>query len=205
MPKQLREYPIYLAPQIKGHIKPDGGYEVYDEKTNTYVNPQDIDDKIKIYERQVKGWFLDRASDFLKNEDNDFIVLMIAISYIEGVEQYRTVNGNGEGSRRVFTRGLRRIFSLSEEQTKLDEFYDQVRCGLFHTGMTRNKVILRRSFEKPIDFSEPCVIKINPKKFLFEVKKDFDKYIEILKNRENAVDRGNFDRLFSNLQPISSV
>ncbi len=66
MPKKLRSYPIYIAPKIRGVIKPNGRREIYDEKRNEYLDQGSIDDQIKIYERQVKEWFLERASRLLK-------------------------------------------------------------------------------------------------------------------------------------------
>lgn len=197
MAKRLRKYPIYLAPKIVGLIKPNGFQEVFDEKNEEYLNTNAIDDKIKIYERQVKEWFLNRASRLLKGGDNGFIVLMICISYIEGVQQYidgRSSNGN---SGAVFTQGLNRIFSLNVENSKLNDFYRQVRCGLFHNGMSGNQVIISYSYPQPIDFSENNTIKINPKILLNEIRKDFSSYIATLKEQTNVTEREKFNRMFS--------
>lgn len=199
MAKQLRRYPIYLAPQIKGCINNGGEYEVYDEKTGNYLNPNDLEDKINIYERQVKGWFLDRASKLLRGDKNGFIILMIAISYIEGIEEYRSGESSNGRSCEFFKRGLERIFPISENSSQLNEFYKQVRCGLFHSGMTRNKVIISDDYTQAIDFSEDDSIKINPRKFLHKVRIDFNRYLRILKNTGNNNERNNFDRRFSNL------
>lgn len=205
MPKQLRNYPIYIAPQIRGYIDTTGRPIVFDEKTNINLNPDDVNDKITIYERQVKGWFLNRASKFLRGDNNGFIILMLSIAYIEGVEQYmrgessettRTQRGR---SKEFFREGMRRIFNLRETDEILNDFYSQVRCGLFHTGMTQNKVIINRTFQEPINFSEQDTIKINPKMFLSQVRIDFNAYIKSLRNPNNRTERYNFDIMFSNL------
>jgi hypothetical protein len=197
MPKMLRHYPIYLAPKIRGVIKTNGNAEIYDEKMDEYLDPNSIDDKIKIYERQVKVWFLDCASKLLREENNGFIVLMIATSYIEGVQQYI----NGETSRRnsmnFFKQGLVRIFSLSVADQRLNDFYTEVRCGLFHNGMSGRQVIISDEFQQPIDFTEARTIKINPKFFLDELQKDFTNYISKLKEELNSTERNNFNRMFS--------
>ena len=200
MPKQLRNYPIYLAPQIVGRINNNGENEVFDEKTGEILDPTDIDDKIKIYERQVKGWFLNRASRFLRGKDNGFVILMIAISYIEGNEEFRNgVSSNGR-SREFFVSGIRRIFSIEAQTNQLNDFYNQIRCGLFHSGMTRNKVIIiDDSNSQIIDFSENETIKINYRKFLHKIRIDFNRYLKILKNSENISERNRFDQMFSNL------
>lgn len=200
MPKQIRNYPIYLAPQIVGQINSNGENEVFDEKTNESLDPNNLDDKIIIYERQVKGWFLNRASRLLRGKNNGFVILMIAISYIEGNEEYRTgVSSNGR-SRDFFVRGMKRIFSIEGHSNQLKDFYKQVRCGLFHSGMTKNKVIITDNVNSQIiDFSENESIKINYRKFLKTIRYDFNKYLIILKNPQNLNERSSFNQMFSNL------
>lgn len=200
MPKQLRNYPIYIAPHIRGILDNTGEPVVYDEKTNQNLNIRSINDKILVYERQVKGWFLDRATGLLKGDKSGFIILMISISYIEGVEQYRRGNYSRRASKEFFTDGLRRIFDLDNIHiNSLHDFYTQVRCGLFHTGMTQNKVIISREYRDPIDFTEPDTIKINPQKFLGKIKQDFNGYLIELRNPQNERLRNNFNRMFSNI------
>ena len=82
----------------------------------------------------------------------------------------------------------------------LNDFYDQVRCGLFHSGMTRHKVIINNTFDEVIDFTELGAIKINPKKFLTEINLDFDNYIQTLRVSTNQTERDKFSRMFTNLQ-----
>lgn len=205
MSKQLRNYPIYIAPNISGVIDNTGRPIVFDEKTRQNLDPNNINDKITIYERQVKGWFLNRASRFLRGDKNGFIILMLTISYIEGVEQYMrgesseaTCHQRGR-SKEFFREGLRRIFNLNESDAILNDFYSQVRCGLFHSGMTQHKVIISKTYDNPIDFSETDAIKINPKMFLRAVRWDFNDYIFRLRNPRNTDDRERFNRMFSNL------
>jgi len=107
MPKQLRNYPIYIAPQIRGYLKSNGEPVVFDERTNQNLDPNNIDEKIIIYERQVKEWFLNRASKFLRGKNNGFIVLMITISYIEDVQQYLNGQSSHGNSNRFFQEGMR--------------------------------------------------------------------------------------------------
>lgn len=202
MPKQLRDYPIYIAPQIRGQIQPNGEPLVFDEKTNMHLNLNNVDDKITIYERQVNEWFLNRALSLLKGKNNGFIVLMISISYIEGVEEYKRGSSSEHQSKEYFRTSLRRIYNLDVIDLILDDFYDQVRCGLFHSGMTRNKVIISNDYETTIDFSENNAIKINPKKFLHKIQEDLDQYIQTLRNPNNTTERNRFSTMFSNLQNL---
>lgn len=200
MPKQIRNYPIYLAPRIVGRINENGENEVFDKKTGRSLDPNNLEDKIKIYERQVKGWFLNRASRLLRGKNNGFIILMITISYIEGNEEYRSGVPSNYESRVFFVRGMRRIFSINGNTDQLNDFYSQVRCGLFHSGMTRNKVIITDDDNTQIiDFSENETIKINYRMFLHKIRIDFNRYLKILRNAENVTERNNFDQMFSNL------
>ena len=110
MPKRLREdRTIEIAPEIKGCIQ-DGRPVVYDEIGKRELNPIDIYDKITIYERQVKEWFLKPASRLLRNRNNGFIVLMTCLSYLEGVEQYRRGETSHNRSRQFFIEAVNRLY-----------------------------------------------------------------------------------------------
>jgi len=79
VPKRIRDYEdIYIAPEIVGKFR-DGNYLAEDERNNhAILNPTDTNHKILIYERQVFGWFLDRATRYASNgKYNGFIVLML--------------------------------------------------------------------------------------------------------------------------------
>jgi hypothetical protein len=204
MPKQLRDYPIYIAPQIRGYRdKNTRRPMVYDERTKTNLDPTIIEDKIIIYERQVKDWFLNIAKELVNDENGGFVSLMISIAYIEGVEQYMEGRTSiNRESKQFFIKGIRRIFEidlLNITDDKLEDFYEQVRCGLFHNGMTMNKVIINNTYKLAIDFSEFDTIKINPKKFLKKVIEDFETYLEILRDANETLKRNNFYNMFSNL------
>jgi len=197
MVKKLRDYQIYIAPYITGYYIEPGVPYVNDEITDENLDPNNLDDKIKIYERQVKYWFLDRANNFLRGNNNGFVILMICISYIEGIEQYRVGQSSNGRSREFFRNSLRRILKVNTSNQVLNDFYSQVRCGLFHNGMTENKVIIRNEYPDVIDFNEPDTIKINPKLLLQAIRRDFKKYIFDLQNDVNEDLRNNFDNMFS--------
>lgn len=198
MTKRLRDETIYLAPQILGSRDLNGNPVIYDEKTNENLEPNNIDDKIKIYKRQVMEWFLNRASRLLKGKNNGFIILMIATSYIEGVQQYMNGNTSNNHSKTTFRQGLRRIFALDNvSDSLLNDFYQHVRCGLFHNGMSGDKVVISNDFLEPIAFPQNQTIDINPRMFLTKIREDFSKYISILKDTSNTNERRHFDNMFS--------
>ena len=93
MPKQIqRSEEIYLAPDILGRYENDIPVIVDERNEDTRLDPNDVNHKILIYEREVKEWFLEPASILLEEDSfkNSFIVLMVCMAYFEGVEQYKT-------------------------------------------------------------------------------------------------------------------
>src|SRR5205823_7980748 len=102
MSKKLRKDPIYIAPEILGSLNNDFEPVVIDERNGNNLDPRNVNDKIIIYDRQVKGWFLKPAKRYTKSEKNGFIVLMICLSYLEGIEQYIQGRSNNNNSKSFF-------------------------------------------------------------------------------------------------------
>jgi hypothetical protein len=148
-------------------IKRKGSKWRYDRRNNQKYDRNDINTKIMIYEDMVKTWFLDVAKyltirnkvNLSYNEDFDtneagFVILQIAISYIEGNQQYRKGRSSRSNSSNFFNECLRRIFSLKGKPVN---FYQQVRCGLFHDGMTRKFVMIDGKYNEPIEISAKSI------------------------------------------------
>jgi len=188
MPKRLRREPIYIAPEIIGHINENGTPIVFDERTGEELSPYDSIDKVKIYERQVSDWFLKPAQnlDKYKNQNKGFIILMICLSYIEGAEEYKTGESSRNKSKEFFRNGLNRIFPGRFTEDELNRFYGEARCGLFHNGMVRGQIIINSGFEESLSFPDRETIKVSPSKFLRDIIDDFKSYIRILKENEDA-------------------
>ena len=167
---------------------------------NSAFDYRNIETKILIYEDRVKGWFLDIANELKKNNEAGFIILQIAVSYIEGIQQFREGKESKTTSEKFFTKGMSRIFKRRGKKYKrfLKDFYKSVRCGLFHDGMTRRNVSISGQFNKDLRFTKR-EIRINPHKFLDSIYKDFENYIKQLKNKRNKKLRKNFEKI-SNLR-----
>ena len=61
MAKQIRRnYTIDIAPDILGFYE-NFMPKAFDRRNAKELNPNDMDDKIYIYDRQVNEWFLKRA------------------------------------------------------------------------------------------------------------------------------------------------
>lgn len=198
MPKRIRRESIYIAPNIIGSIQDDGTYLVIDERENTQLDPTDVFDKITIYERQTKGWFLEPTLRMVryKPQHKGFLVLMSCLSYIEATQQYIEGQGSIGGSKETFIRGTNRIYPEQFSDDNIKRLYQQARCGIFHDGMSRGQIIISKDFDESISFTQDD-IKINTKKFLKDIIDDFNNFINLLKVDELA--RNNFDRMFSNI------
>ena len=197
MAKKIRTETIEIAPNIIGNIKDDGTYFVFDKVNNILLNPENIDDKIIIYERQVKGWFLQPTLKMVKYkpEHKGFLVLMSCISYFEGVEQYKTgITSNGN-SKRAFINAIRKLYPNKFDYFQITRLYNQARCGLFHDGMVKGQIIISNSYEDSINITHNDIF-INPKKLLNDIIDDFENYLTNLRNDNEA--RRKFDLMFSN-------
>lgn len=198
MPKRLRNEPIYLAPDILAWRDSDFRPCITDERTGRRLDPNNLDDKIYIYERQVREWFINRAASMIRRKQNNFVVLMIAVAYIEGSEQYRRGKSSEGKSQKFFRYGVQRIFGFGESDSRrIDALYKHLRCGLFHNGMSGDAVILNRKLKKAITFSNIGTIDINPKLFLKIVVEDFETYLEELRDVNNTEARNNFNMMFN--------
>jgi len=193
---------IYIAPGMKCKKINDNQYIVRDEKNNTDLNPHDIEHKILIYEREQTGWFLETAKELLELESFIYapIVMMVCVSYLEGVEQYKIGQSSQGKSAKFVENSLKKIYPEIESNgdENLKKFYHQVRCGLFHEASLKGGVTFGdgTNYPKSIEISEEG-IKINPRKLLKDITKDFRKYIADLKNPENVDKRENFEKIFN--------
>ena len=197
MPKKLRNEPIYLAPDILAYRDEHNNPIICDERIGRQLDPNNIDDKVYIYERQVNEWFISRANSLIRRKKNDFVVLMIAVAYIEGCEQYRRGESSNGKSRKFFRFSVQRLFGFQDNMNNsIDKLYTHLRCGLFHNGMSGDAVVLSRRFNAAISFSPRGAVDINPRLFLKTIVDDFNSYISQLKD-ENCTDlRNKFNQMF---------
>lgn len=159
--------------------------------TNRWLKRDDLETKIEIYDDRVQGWFLEWG-DKLKAEHNaGFVVLMVATAYLEGNQQYREGRTSEGESKKFFVAAIQRIFSLTEQQGR--ELYREVRCGLFHDGMTKHRVSIAN------EYPDALVVvgdefRISPNKFLDAVRADMTSYIAALRAPNCTALRTNFER-----------
>lgn len=201
----------YIAPGILGFYE-NGVPVALDEVNNQKLDPKNTDDKIKIYEKEVRGWFLDKAEAMLQKNPTQygFVALMVCISYFEGVEQYKTGVSSYQKSDIFFTNSFKRIYGDKFKEEEIKFLYSSARCGLFHNGMIKGKIVLRCDLPDSIRIKKISNLQkkrkgakgsgfacyINPQKVLDDIKDDFCAFLDELRDENNRVLRENFDRLF---------
>ncbi len=135
-------------------------------------NPPTFEDKVHVFERSVLGWQLEIADALINGSKaiagSGYAVLSIVASYPEMIWQF--VNGRESKGRSpvAFREGMALIFPSVDVadagwRDALDLIYEQVRCGLYHDGKARRRVVLSHDFAAPIEVSgSPPHIRINP-------------------------------------------
>jgi hypothetical protein len=151
-----------------------------------------IEIHIEMYADRVRGWFFRYGKLLQEHHDAGFVVLMIAISYLEGNEQCRRGESGVRSSKEFFCSALQRVFpKLSSDHAAV--FYVAARCGLFHDGMTRGSIDIENRLPEPIAVRDGVIL-VSPNKFLDAVSASFEGYVHELLDPSNAELRENFQR-----------
>lgn len=174
----------------------DPGHIIDDQHAGVLLPKNDLGTKILIYKDRVEGWFLDFAALLLRDGDADYVVLQIAIAQIEGMQQFRDGERSEGNSPACFARGLRAVLGRGKhDDVDLEDFYNAIRCGLFHNGFTKGAAFVSRGYPEAFDLVTGQ-IRINPEKLFDAVKKGFARYIELLGDESNGNLRASFQRVW---------
>ena len=173
------------------------------------LNGATIETFIAIYEDQTRGWFHDQARILEKNSDHaGFVLLLIAIAYVEGHAIFLKGQDSDHHSKKFFIAGFKDIFQFHGDpppdtktvEKALDEIWNEVRNGLFHTGMTRGKVILSGDFMHPFQLEwnpingDVMRIGVNPHRVLSTVEDHLSRYVTRLRDPSRVELRKNFKK-----------
>ncbi|HYO87611.1 MAG TPA: hypothetical protein VER79_03130 [Candidatus Limnocylindrales bacterium] len=177
---------------------------VFDEERNVLVYADNaeigygnINIKIEVYRARVLGWFLDVAKGIVADgrAPGDYVAVMVALSYIEGLEQFREGKETPRSSSASwFRRSASRIFPEQSEEV-LQRIWKETRCGLFHAGFPSGKIYLSHDRRSAIEVDGDRIY-INPNEFVDRVVCHFLYYIDELQNERNADLRKHFEQLW---------
>jgi hypothetical protein len=163
----------------------------------------DLKDMIDVFEDQMQGWLFDQANQLKSLQHAGFGILAIVLSYFEPIGQF--LEGKSGKSDTQFLSGLAAVFPNVDPAIPAPvygELYNQLRCGMFHRGITKSKVIITRSGQNPIEvvYSKPDGavqrITVVPVLLLEESERHLKRYVTELRDPKNVQLRQNFEAWF---------
>jgi hypothetical protein len=180
--------------------------------------PLGLDDKILIFIDRVNGWQLDVADQCLNGvkDEKGLVVgpliqhsghaaLHIVFSYFEMIAKYSAGYTDTGRSKEFFREGFKSVFSslrvADADQSKVDsllnDLYENVRCGLYHSGMTGVGIVVvsQEVIDVPVVVTDKSIL-INPYYLVTALKDHLETYKNDLHNADNALLRKNFERRF---------
>ena len=167
-----------------------------------------LDQKIEVFADRVKGWQLDIAQQCADNiPHSGFAVLHIVCSYFEMIAKFQDAYTKNNKSETYFRKGFYSVFpnfidiySRQVSDGFLRKLYKDVRCGLYHAGITGPNIRLSDNFHNAIELElDNETININPHKLVPAIKQHFQSYIRELRDRRNQQQRNNFETRFGKL------
>ena len=158
---------------------------------------------IDVFEDQMQGWLFDQANQLKPSQHAGFGILAIVLSYFEPIGQF--LEGKAGRSEKQFLAGLAAVFPSvdpSVPESVYGELYNQLRCGMFHRGITKSKVTITRSGQNPIEviYSKPDgvvqQITVVPVLLLEESERHLKRYVSALRDPANVQLRQSFETWF---------
>ena len=161
-----------------------------------------LDDMIDVFEDQMLGWLIEPANVLREHQHAGFSILAIVLSYFEPIAQF--LEGKSRGSKQQFVIGLKAVFPQLDPRIPssfFEELYDQIRCGMFHQGLTKAKVVIAPIGPYPIEVihgpnHEIAQIKLVPVNLIDAIQIHLVQYVIELRNSENMKLRTNFENWF---------
>lgn len=153
---------------------------------------RNINDKITIFEREVKQWIIHPMwtllrDDLIIDENNNatgfkykpfknaIFVLLGIFSYLEKMQRYHERTKKNEKldtSTDILYKGIKKVFTYLEINN-IRDIINETRNQMMHTGMIGDGVLLNYIYEKEIEYiPQNNEIKINPHKMLKAIEED---------------------------------
>ncbi|HUW18849.1 MAG TPA: hypothetical protein VMW16_06065 [Sedimentisphaerales bacterium] len=166
---------------------------------------------IDVFEDRVRNWILLPAESLLELRHGFMAAISILFTYFEGIQIYISGKDSRGSSKIHFIEGFLSVFGApdidkSALENMAETIYTQGRCGFFHDGQSKRKILYSTAREDALTITIPKVdaeldyhgevqsIVINPARFLWCVKRHFDKYISDLRKVDNIDLRDRFKR-----------
>lgn len=160
-----------------------------------------IEDMIDVFEDQMLGWLVEPAKMMGPSQHSGFAILAVALAYFEPLGQF--LEGKAGGSQAQFTLGMKAVFpAMAASDPRLfKELYDQLRCGMFHRGITKGKVRVVRGTMYQFSFlgttEDVEQINVDPWRLLTAVELHIKEYVGQLRSGIDDSLRHNFVSWFN--------
>jgi hypothetical protein len=169
------------------------------------------DDFIDVLEDRVVYWLLSPAKILLEAPHGQIPAVSLLLSYFEAHAIYLKGRDSINQSMRFFREGFVDVFTSPKHSQVLlegvaDFLYVQARCGFFHDGIFREKILFRDDLPgefvvtvperngKPDEGGPIASVVINPRGFLNALVLHFANYLQRLRDAAQMDARANFRR-----------
>ena len=160
-----------------------------------------LPDKIDVFEDQMRGWLIEPARIMTGYPHAGFAILAVVLSYFEPIGQF--LDGRVGASSKQFTKGFQAVFPSASAVPPVvfDELYNQLRCGMFHRGITKAKVLVGHGLKEPLSvvLNGPDVtsITVDPWLMIDAIDGHLANYVAQLRNVANVDKRSAFEAWFN--------
>lgn len=166
-----------------------------------------LDQKILIFEDRVLGWQLDIAEELrtqIEDEANEgrtiqhagFALISILFSYFEMIAQFMEGDESHGKSEKFFGIGLESVFPGDFSPQEKKTIYQRIRCGMYHSGLTKKGALIDGGYAKAIQI-DGGLVKVNPHKLSPCVKAHFKGFITKLQNPSSRQERAKFEQMYN--------
>jgi hypothetical protein len=171
--------------------------------TDSKLSSGAIEDMIDVYEDQVFGWLIEPTKFMGASQHAGFAMLAVVLTYFEPLGQF--LEGRAGSSGAQFIKGMKAVFPGIDPNVPavvFGELYNQLRCGMFHRGLTKSKVAVVRGNQMPIVVvhaanGEVQSITVDPWLLLEAIANHHSIYIAQLRNLHERTLRKNFNAWFT--------
>jgi hypothetical protein len=165
--------------------------------------PLSLEDKITIFADRVTGWQIDVAERMRRDPHAGFAILSVLGSYFEMFAKHDAGHVGSDSSKRYFILGARSVLEAHTDppnqtipENILVMMYDEIRCGMYHDGMTGPRIIISVTPGIPLVQIRGDVMILDPHQLVDVIQDHFSRYVAMLVDPRNVLARDNFERRF---------
>ena len=100
-----------------------------------------------------------------------------------------------------FGLGIESVFPGEFATNEKELIYERIRCGMYHSGLTKKGALIDGNYPKPIQI-EGDLVKVNPHRLSTTLNEHFRKYVALLKQPESGTERTHFEQMFNKARKV---